>query len=204
MPVATPIAATEEQLAAVSFNDDGLVPAVVQEHGTGQVLMLAWMNEESLRRTLETGRTWFWSRSRQEYWCKGETSGDRQWVRQAFYDCDGDVVLVVVEQEGRGACSSRSNTVSDGGGGRSSGAGRLRASWPRGGGCRCRGRCRRRFRWSGGCWRRSRVCWLSTARRRCRGSRPGMAEWSATSVTTWCARSSGFLACRPTTFTTRT
>ncbi|HEX9548106.1 MAG TPA: phosphoribosyl-AMP cyclohydrolase [Acidimicrobiales bacterium] len=104
MPVATPIAATEEQLAAVSFNDDGLVPAVVQEHGTGQVLMLAWMNEESLRRTLETGRTWFWSRSRQEYWCKGETSGDRQWVRQAFYDCDGDVVLVVVEQEGRGAC----------------------------------------------------------------------------------------------------
>ncbi len=82
----------------------GLVPAIVQEEGTGAVLMLAWMNEESLRRTLETGRTWFWSRSRQEYWCKGETSGDRQFVREAYYDCDGDTLLLVVEQEGRGAC----------------------------------------------------------------------------------------------------
>ena len=62
------------------------------------------MNEEALRRTLETGRTWFWSRSRQEYWCKGETSGDRQYVREAYYDCDMDVLLFVVEQEGRGAC----------------------------------------------------------------------------------------------------
>ena len=62
------------------------------------------MNEEALRRTLETGRTWFWSRSRQEYWCKGETSGDRQWVREARYDCDVDALLFVVEQEGRGAC----------------------------------------------------------------------------------------------------
>ena len=66
--------------------------------------MLAWMNEDALRRTLETGRTWFWSRSRQEYWCKGETSGDRQYVREACYDCDVDVLLFVVEQEGRGAC----------------------------------------------------------------------------------------------------
>ena len=62
------------------------------------------MNEDALRRTLETGRTWFWSRSRQEYWCKGETSGDRQYVREALYDCDVDVLLFVVEQEGRGAC----------------------------------------------------------------------------------------------------
>lgn len=104
MPVSVPIAATDEQLAAVTYNADGLVPAIVQEEGTGQVLMMAWMNEESLTRTLETGRTWFWSRSRQEYWCKGETSGDRQFVREAYYDCDGDTLLFVVEQEGRGAC----------------------------------------------------------------------------------------------------
>jgi phosphoribosyl-AMP cyclohydrolase len=104
MPVATPVAFTEEQLATVSYNADGLVPAIVQEHGTGQVLMMAWMNEGSLRKTLETGRTWFWSRSRQEYWCKGETSGDRQYVREAFFDCDGDTLLFVVEQEGQGAC----------------------------------------------------------------------------------------------------
>lgn len=104
MPDTTPIAATEDQLARVGYNSDGLVPAIVQERGTGSVLMMAWMNEESLRRTLETGRTWFWSRSRGEYWCKGETSGDRQYVREAFYDCDGDTLLFVVDQQGRGAC----------------------------------------------------------------------------------------------------
>ncbi len=104
MVTATPIRLRDEDLARVSYNPDGLVPAIVQEEGTGQVLMLAWMNEASLRRTLETGRSWFWSRSRQEYWCKGETSGDRQWVRRAYYDCDGDTLLLVVEQEGRGAC----------------------------------------------------------------------------------------------------
>ena len=104
MPVVTPISARDEDLANVTFNAEGLVPAIVQEVGTGQVLMMAWMNEDSLRRTLETGRTWFWSRSRQEYWCKGETSGDRQFVREAFYDCDGDTLLLMVEQEGRGAC----------------------------------------------------------------------------------------------------
>ena len=107
VPTATPIAARPHQLAQVRFDDAGLVPAVVQEAGPGgggRVLMLAWMNEESLRRTLETGRTWFWSRSRQELWCKGETSGDRQWVRSVRYDCDGDTLLVLVEQEGRGAC----------------------------------------------------------------------------------------------------
>ena len=104
MPVVTPIDATDEQLGAVSYGADGLVPAIVQEAGTGRVLMFAWMNEESLRRTFETGRTWFWSRSRGEFWCKGETSGDRQYVREAYYDCDGDVLLFVVEQEGRGAC----------------------------------------------------------------------------------------------------
>jgi phosphoribosyl-AMP cyclohydrolase len=93
-----------DQLAEISFDADGLVPAIVQHHESGDVLMLAWMDEEALRRTLATGRTWFWSRSRQEYWCKGETSGNRQWVRDVRYDCDGDVVLVVVDQEGEGAC----------------------------------------------------------------------------------------------------
>lgn len=104
MPVATPIAFEAAALREVRYNADGLVPAVVQEQGTGTVLMLAWMSAEALRRTLDTGRTWFWSRSRQELWCKGETSGDRQWVREAYYDCDGDTLLFVVEQEGRGAC----------------------------------------------------------------------------------------------------
>jgi phosphoribosyl-AMP cyclohydrolase len=101
---ATSIDASPAALANVTYNADGLVPAIVQEAGTGQVLMMAWMNEDSLRQTLETGRTWFWSRSRQEYWCKGETSGDRQFVREAYYDCDGDTLLFVVDQEGRGAC----------------------------------------------------------------------------------------------------
>jgi len=104
MPTATPIAVTAEELAAVTYDDDGLVPAIVQERGTGRVLMLAWMDEEALRRTLDEGRTWFWSRSRKEHWRKGDTSGDRQWVREAYYDCDVDVVLLVVEQEGHGAC----------------------------------------------------------------------------------------------------
>jgi len=103
-PAVTPIAASEAELAGVQYNADGLVGAIVQEQGTGEVLMFAWMNEAALRRTLETGRMWYWSRSRQEYWCKGETSGDRQWVREAYYDCDGDTVLLVVEQEGKGAC----------------------------------------------------------------------------------------------------
>lgn len=104
MPVSTPITASDAELARVHFNEAGLVPAIVQEHGTGHVLMMAWMTEATLRKTLETGRTVFWSRSRQEEWMKGETSGDRQFVREAYYDCDGDTLLFVVEQEGRGAC----------------------------------------------------------------------------------------------------
>jgi len=104
MPVATPIAATDDQLALVKYDGAGLVPAIVQEEGTGDVLMMAWMNADTLRQSLEEGRTVFWSRSRQEVWRKGDTSGDRQFVRQAFYDCDGDTLLFVVEQEGKGAC----------------------------------------------------------------------------------------------------
>jgi phosphoribosyl-AMP cyclohydrolase/phosphoribosyl-ATP pyrophosphohydrolase/phosphoribosyl-AMP cyclohydrolase len=103
-PTATPVPIRDEDLAAIQWNADGLVPAIVQDQATRQVLMLAWMDEAALRRTLEEGRTVFWSRSRQEYWRKGDTSGDRQWLRAAYYDCDGDVLLLVVEQEGKGAC----------------------------------------------------------------------------------------------------
>jgi phosphoribosyl-AMP cyclohydrolase len=90
--------------AQIKYDDNGLVAAIVQEQSTGQVLMLAWMNEVTLQRTLDEGRTVFWSRSRQEEWRKGDTSGDRQWVREAYYDCDGDTLLFVVDQEGKGAC----------------------------------------------------------------------------------------------------
>jgi phosphoribosyl-AMP cyclohydrolase len=91
-------------LSEVAFGPDGLVPAIVQDASDGTVLMLAHMNRVALERTLESGRTWFWSRSRKEYWCKGETSGNRQWVREVRFDCDGDTLLVLVDQEGSGAC----------------------------------------------------------------------------------------------------
>lgn len=107
---ATPIEFTEDQLAQIDYNRDGLVGAIVQDASDGAVLMFAWMNAESLRRTLETGRTWFWSRSRQEFWCKGETSGDRQYVRAVRYDCDGDALLVIVDQDGVGACHTGNRT----------------------------------------------------------------------------------------------
>ncbi len=92
--------ATVTQLEEVRFNADGLVPAIVQEAGTGIVLMMAWMNRESLARTLETGRTWFWSRSRGELWAKGATSGHVQHVEEVRTDCDADTLLVLVHQEG--------------------------------------------------------------------------------------------------------
>ena len=104
MPEATPIALVDDQLAQVTYNEDGLVPAIVQDVETKAVLMMAWMNAETLRQSLEQGRTVFWSRSRQEVWRKGDTSGDRQFIRAASYDCDGDTLLFVVEQEGKGAC----------------------------------------------------------------------------------------------------
>jgi phosphoribosyl-AMP cyclohydrolase len=104
MPAVTPIPVVETDLAQISYDEHGLVPAIIQQEGTGRVLQLGWMNAESLRLTLESGRIWFWSRSRQELWCKGETSGDRMYLRSGQYDCDGDALLFVVEQEGRGAC----------------------------------------------------------------------------------------------------
>lgn len=100
----TPITPTDEQLQAVRYDGDGLVPAIVQDVDTGRVLMMAWMNAATLEMTLAEGRMVFWSRSRQEVWRKGDTSGDRQFVRTASYDCDGDTLLFEVVQEGRGAC----------------------------------------------------------------------------------------------------
>jgi phosphoribosyl-AMP cyclohydrolase len=110
MPQAISIELTAEQIDAVRFNDDGLVAAIAQDITTREVLMMAWMNEESLRRTLAEGRMVYWSRSRQELWRKGDTSGDRQFVREAYYDCDGDTLLFVVEQEGAGACHTGART----------------------------------------------------------------------------------------------
>ncbi len=99
-----PITATEADLSAVTYNADGLVPAIVQDIENGEVLMMAWMNAETLTLSLNEGRTVFWSRSRQEIWRKGETSGERQWIQSASYDCDGDTLLFKVRQEGDGAC----------------------------------------------------------------------------------------------------
>ena len=102
--MATPIAFTDADIDAISFNAEGLVPAIVQDAADGAVLMLGYMDTTALRRTLSSGRSWFWSRSRGEYWCKGETSGDRQWVRAVHYDCDADTLLLTVDQDGAGAC----------------------------------------------------------------------------------------------------
>ena len=104
------IVPTSEQLAAVKYNSDGLVPVVTQDIVNGDVLMMAWMNAESLSMTFAEGRMVYWSRSRQELWRKGDTSGDRQFVCEAYYDCDGDTLLFKVEQEGNGACHTGART----------------------------------------------------------------------------------------------
>lgn len=91
-------------LEELKYDEKGLIPAIVQDAGNGEVLMLAYMNEESLKRTLNDGETWFWSRSRQEYWHKGETSGNVQKVKEIRYDCDKDTLLIKVEQVGGVAC----------------------------------------------------------------------------------------------------
>ena len=92
-----------------AFDASGLVPVIAQQWDTGEVLMLAWMDAEALRRTRETGRATYWSRSRREYWVKGETSGHAQWVREIRLDCDGDAVLLLVDQTGV-ACHTGSRT----------------------------------------------------------------------------------------------
>ncbi len=99
-------------LERVRFDERGLVPAIAQQHGTGEVLMLAWMDAEALRRTLETRRATYWSRSRQQYWVKGETSGHAQHVREVRLDCDGDTVLLTVDQTGA-ACHTGDRTCFD-------------------------------------------------------------------------------------------
>jgi len=98
--------------ARLKRNADGLVAAIVQQRGSGEVLMMAWMDDEALHRTLTTGRGTYYSRSRQEYWVKGETSGNVQHVREVRLDCDGDTVLVVVDQEGP-ACHTGTRTCFD-------------------------------------------------------------------------------------------
>ena len=87
-------------ISKVKFNDAGLVPVIVQDVVDGEVLMMAYMNFASLEKTLLTGETWFWSRSRQEFWHKGESSGNTQKVKEVFYDCDVDTFLMKVEQKG--------------------------------------------------------------------------------------------------------
>lgn len=97
-------------VADLSWNADGLVPVIVQQYDTREVLMLAWMDATALQRTLETGRAWYWSRSRAEYWMKGGTSGAVQDVREVRYDCDGDALLLLVDQHGSGACHTGERT----------------------------------------------------------------------------------------------
>jgi len=107
-PLVTPVDVLQPDLDQVRFTADGLVAAIAQDRQTRRVLMLGWMTEATLRETLETGRMVYWSRSRQERWAKGDTSGNRQWLREAYYDCDGDVLLFLVDQEGQGACHTGS------------------------------------------------------------------------------------------------
>ena len=102
----------DEVLSRVVFKDGGLLPAIVQEQGTKDVLMLGYMDAEAVRRTLTEGRVTFWSRSRQEYWRKGDTSGHIQLVKRAALDCDGDTLLLTVEQHGP-ACHTGAHSCFD-------------------------------------------------------------------------------------------
>jgi len=110
-------------LPELKFDDQGLIPAIVQQHDTGEVLMMAWMNAESLALTCQSGTTWFWSRSRQELWNKGATSGNMQEVKALYYDCDADTLLVQVDSPGPAchtgerSCFYRQIAVEGGGGG---------------------------------------------------------------------------------------
>ncbi|NEQ23938.1 MAG: bifunctional phosphoribosyl-AMP cyclohydrolase/phosphoribosyl-ATP diphosphatase HisIE [Microcoleus sp. SIO2G3] len=105
MPAAEPNALSQAiPVDKIRYNEQGLVPAIVQDYLDGTVLMMAWMNQMSLQKTLDTGETWFWSRSRSQLWHKGESSGHLQYVRSLRYDCDSDTLLVSVEQVGDIAC----------------------------------------------------------------------------------------------------
>ncbi|MGB4592164.1 MAG: phosphoribosyl-AMP cyclohydrolase [Coriobacteriia bacterium] len=87
-------------VSELTFNDQGLIPVIVQQYDTLEVLMMAWMNAEAVERTLQSGRAWYWSRSRQAYWMKGESSGHVQDVKELRYDCDADALLMLVDQTG--------------------------------------------------------------------------------------------------------
>ena len=111
--MSTPESPLEPALAArLHRTAEGLVPVVVQQHGSGEVLMLAWIDDEALSRTIATGRATYWSRSRREYWVKGDTSGHVQWVKEIRLDCDGDTLLFVVDQVGA-ACHTGDHTCFD-------------------------------------------------------------------------------------------
>jgi phosphoribosyl-AMP cyclohydrolase len=101
--------ALERAIAAIRFDADGLVPAIAQQHDTGEVLMVAWMNREAVRETLAAGSVCYWSRSRQALWRKGETSGQTQTLKELRLDCDGDTVLLLVDQHGVACHTGRRN-----------------------------------------------------------------------------------------------
>src|SRR4030065_1261266 len=94
----------------MKYDDKGLIPAIVQDMENNEVLMLAYMDKTALKKTIETGKTHFWSRSRQKYWMKGETSGNVQLVKEILYDCDEDTLLIKVKQVGSGACHTGNRT----------------------------------------------------------------------------------------------
>ena len=107
--------ATTDFIAAIRFDRDGLIPCIAQQHDTGEVLMMAWMNDDSLALTLDTRQATYWSRSRSELWRKGATSGHTQRVREVSIDCDGDTLLLVVDQTGP-ACHTGAESCFDAGG----------------------------------------------------------------------------------------
>ncbi|HEU5096635.1 MAG TPA: phosphoribosyl-AMP cyclohydrolase [Reyranella sp.] len=109
IPATYPQAAIDKMIAAIQFNDRGLVAAIAQQHGTGEVLMMAWMDRDAVEETMRTGRVCYWSRSRQAPWRKGETSGHIQRLVDLRVDCDGDTLLVEVEQTGVACHTGRHN-----------------------------------------------------------------------------------------------
>jgi phosphoribosyl-AMP cyclohydrolase len=103
--------ALTEFIGQLKTNAEGLIPAIAQQHDTGEVLMMAWMNEKSIRETLKEGQVCYWSRSRQTYWRKGESSGHRQKLVSMRADCDGDTLLLLVDQQGPACHTNRRNCV---------------------------------------------------------------------------------------------
>jgi len=97
-------------LPELKYDDNGLIPAIIQDIENEEILMMAYMNKASLEKTIDSGKTCFWSRSRQEFWTKGETSGNVQLVKEILYDCDADTLLVKVEQTGTGVCHTGNRT----------------------------------------------------------------------------------------------